>query len=127
MSASRQGERMKYVIVTLTVILAGLLGVIAASCGTGSGAQSAGPAPTAGPVQSGSHTETGGSETVPPDTETSGGGGPALLHYQVWFHRGEQLFVVTRTQEATPRVGTAALGALLEGPTESERTAGVQT
>jgi germination protein M len=121
---------MKYVIVTLTVILAGLLGVVAASCGAGDGAKSAGPAPTAaqeGPVVSGSRTDTLGSETGPSGTETSGGGEPALLHYQVWFHRGEQLFVVTRTQAATPRVGTAAVEALLAGPSETERAAGVQT
>src|SRR5919198_5083342 len=131
MSASRQGEVMRYAIVTLTVILAGLLGVLAASCGAGSGARSAGPAPTAGPEGAAGPTvpgsETGSaSETVPPPTGTSGGGA-GLLRYQVWFHRGEQLFVVTRTQNATPRVGSAALEALLEGPTESERAAGVQT
>ena len=122
---------MRYAIVTLTVILAGLLGVLAASCGAGSGARSAGPAPTAGPEGAAGPTvpgsETGSaSETVPPPTGTSGGGA-GLLRYQVWFHRGEQLFVVTRTQNATPRVGSAALEALLEGPTESERAAGVQT
>src|SRR5919197_3856571 len=131
MSASRQGEVMRYAIVTLTVILAGLLGVLGASCGAGSGARSAGPAPTAGPEGAAGPTvpgsETGSaSETVPPPTGTSGGGA-GLLRYQVWFHRGEQLFVVTRTQNATPRVGSAALEALLEGPTESERAAGVQT
>jgi hypothetical protein len=49
------------------------------------------------------------------------------VRYKVWFHRGEQLFVVTRTQSATPRIGTAAMGALLQGPSPGERPAGVAT
>src|SRR5919108_1009328 len=127
---------MRYAIVTLSVILAGLLGVVAASCGTGTGAESAGPVPTPGQAAAtetagsgGSGTETGsGSETVPPPATTSGSGaGQPLLRYQVWFHRGEQLYVVTRTQNPTPRVGTAALEALLAGPDDGERAGGVQT
>jgi germination protein M len=117
---------MRYVIVTLTVILAGLLGVMAASCGSGGGAQSAGKVPAdTGVVLSGAGTDTVGGETTPP-TETAKEPS-ALIHYEVWFHRGEQLFVVTRTEEATPRVGTAAVEALLAGPSETERAAGVQT
>lgn len=125
---------MRYAIVTLSIVLAGLLGVVAASCGTGSGAKSAGQVPTAanggagGGVLSGSGTESagGGGETTAP-TETSAGGGGGLVHYEVWFHRGEQLYVVNRSEPATPRVGTAALEALLAGPSRAERAAGVQT
>jgi spore germination protein GerM len=125
---------MKYAIVTLSVVLASLLGFVVASCGTGAGAQSAGQVPTAGeePVPaatdtSSSQTQTG-SETVPAPSGTStGGSSSGTVTYQVWFHRGEQLFVVTRTENAMPRVGSAALEALLEGPTEAERSAGVQT
>jgi germination protein M len=123
---------MKHAIIVLSVILAGLLGLLAASCGAGGGPQSAGPVPTetrepgstspASPAAT-----TGGSATTPAETETSGSGTPSVFHYQVWFHRGEQLFVVTRTEKATPRVGTATLEALLAGPTEAERAAGVQT
>jgi hypothetical protein len=127
---------MRYAIVTISVILAGLLGLLAASCGAGRDAESAGPVPTAGQApatETGSSgvstTETGSaSETVPPPTGTStSGGGQSLLRYQVWFHRGEQLYVVTRTQNATPRVGAAALDALLDGPDDRERASGVQT
>jgi hypothetical protein len=127
---------MRYAVVTLTVILAGFLGVLAASCGGGSDAESAGPVPTSGQVPATgtagagvSTTKTGsGTETVPAPTGTStSGGGQGLLRYQVWFHRGEQLYVVTRTQSATPRVGSAALDALLEGPDDRERASGVQT
>jgi hypothetical protein len=126
----QQGEVMRYAIVTLSIILASLLGFVAASCG-GNGAQSAGPVPSEkeSPQSTLSGTETGtGTEggTLPVATETSGQGS-ALIHYKVWFHRGEQLFVVTRTQSSTPRVGTAAVEALLEGPSASERSAGVAT
>jgi germination protein M len=126
-----QGEAMRYAIVTLSIILASLLGFVAASCGTGNGAQSAGPVPSGNEspqsTYSGSETGTGtegGSLPIPTDTS---GQGAALVRYKVWFHRGEQLFVVTRTQSATPRVGTAAMEALLEGPSPGERSAGVAT
>jgi germination protein M len=119
---------MRYAIVALSIILASLLG-FAASCGTGNGAQSAGPVPSGSEspqsTYSGSETGTeGGSLPIPTDTS---GQGSALVRYKVWFHRGEQLFVVTRTQSATPRVGTAAMEALLEGPSPGERSAGVAT
>jgi len=122
---------MRYAIVTLSIILASLLGFVAASCGTGNGAQSAGPVPSGSespsPQTHGPETDTGtesGSLPIPTDTS---GQGSALVHYKVWFHRGEQLSVVTRTQSATPRVGTAAMEALLEGPSPGERSAGVAT
>jgi spore germination protein GerM len=124
---------MKYAIVTLGVVLASLLGFVVASCGTGAGAQSAGQVPTASEDAAPASTDTGpsetgaGSETVPATSGTSTGGNSGTVTYQVWFHRGEQLFAVTRTEHATPRVGSAALEALLEGPTETERSAGVQT
>jgi germination protein M len=121
---------MRYALVTLSVILAGLMGVLVASCGTGSGAQSVGPVPTANPEpqepgSSGSNTDEG--STLPAETETSADGGSGLVTYQVWFHRGESLFVVTRTEKATPRVGSAAVEALLEGPSAAERSAGVES
>jgi germination protein M len=113
---------MKYAIVGLSVILAGLLGVIVASCGSG-GAESAGPVPTGAPRADGDSTVTvetdPGSDTTPETTSST--------PLQVWFHRGEQLFVTTRAVEPTPRVGAAALEGLLAGPTEEERLEGIQT
>jgi Sporulation and spore germination/Immunoglobulin-like domain of bacterial spore germination len=117
---------MRYAIVTLSVVLAGLLGFALASCG--SGAQSAGDVPTGGQGTADELPTTG---TVPTDGDTgstdTSSSSDAAVHYKVWFHRGEQLFVVTRTQAATPRVGTAAMEALLDGPTSAERDAGVGT
>jgi hypothetical protein len=118
---------MRYAIVTISAVLAALLGFAIASCG--SGAQSAGDVPTAGagtgtgPDLPGT-VETTDGETNPTDTSS---GGQGTVQFKVWFHRGEQLFVVTRARQATPRVGTAALEALLEGPTSLERDAGVGT
>jgi germination protein M len=114
---------MRYVIVTLSAILAALLGFAAASCG--SGAQSAGPAPTG--QSTGNEPVLTATGTVGTDTssgtQTSGG----VVHYRVWFHRGEQLYVVSRARAATPRIGSAALADLLVGPTPAEHDAGIGT
>jgi germination protein M len=116
---------MRYAIVTLSAVLAALLGLAVASCG--SGAQSAGPTPT---------DQSTGREPVLTDTDNVGtdtGSGTSthlfghIVKYEVWYHRGEQLYPVTRTRSATPRVGTAALDELLWGPTASEHDAGVGT
>jgi len=122
---------MKYAILTVSVVLAGLLGVVVASCGTGAGAKSAGPVPGgSGATEPGISGSGTGAESLPAATETTSGGtttGSGSVSYQVWFHRGEQLFVVHRTEKATPRVGSAAVSALLAGPSSSERSAGVDT
>jgi hypothetical protein len=119
---------MKYAIVTLAVVLAALLGLVAASCG-GGGAESAGSVPTAEPGGDVVGTSTSsGSESVPPPDTTGGSGSTdttRLMTYEVWFTRGESLFAVSRAQLATPRVGSAAMEALLEGPDPRERAAGV--
>jgi germination protein M len=116
---------MRYAIVSLSVVLAGLLGVVAASCGSGSSAQSVGPVPTG--------VETNGA-SIPTTTLVGTGSGtdtePAskpAIRYQVWFHRGEQLYVAPRETPSTPRIGTTALESLLAGPTEEERLEGIQT
>jgi len=51
----------------------------------------------------------------------------ASLSFDVWFARGEQLVPVRRTHARTPRVATAAISALLAGPTAAERGAGTTT
>jgi germination protein M len=114
---------MKHAILALSVILAGLLGVIAASCGSGSGAQSAGPVPTGAVAGSGATT------SVTVETETGASTEPVKepLALQVWFHRGEQLFLAKRVVDPTLRVGSAAVQALLAAPTDVERLEGVQT
>lgn len=44
---------------------------------------------------------------------------------EVWFARQDGLVAVRRTHDPTPLVATAAVSALLEGPTAAERAAGV--
>jgi spore germination protein GerM len=126
---------MRYVIVLLSTVLAGLAGFGAASCGTQEGAQVAGPAPTGA--------TTPGSGNEPPGT-TDGSGtsntSAELVTLEVWFTRGEAvlgedltqsfnptLWSVKRTMPSTQRVGAAALAALLDGPNDEEITGDVGT
>jgi spore germination protein GerM len=50
---------------------------------------------------------------------------PTQLLLEVWFSRDDGLVSVRRTHEPTQLVATAALEALLEGPTPAERAAGL--
>jgi len=61
------------------------------------------------------------------ETPTTTGQVTAPLSFDVWFARGEQLVSERRTHARTPRVATAAVSALLAGPTSAERAAGVKT
>jgi hypothetical protein len=117
----------KHLVAVLSIALAAMLGFLAASCGAGEGAESAGPVPpgevgtTGETAATTSEGETGAaSETVPPASK-------ATVTYQVWFTQGETLHVAKRTQNATRRIGTAALEALLEGPDSFEAESGVGT
>jgi spore germination protein GerM/N-acetylneuraminic acid mutarotase len=96
-----------------------VLGILVAGCGS-EHAVSLGPPPTAssaGPdvAASGPSTTAGTTTTRQP------------ISLQVWFAQGERLFPEQRTHAPTRRVATAALEALLDGPTEAERAAGVST
>jgi hypothetical protein len=92
------------------VVLGGSLGVVFAANRDPKSAVSLGPAPNPAGATTGSDT------TLP---------APASL--EVWFARGEKLVSVKRTHEATPRVATAAIEALLAGPTSAERASGFDT
>jgi germination protein M len=121
---------MKALLVVPAVVLAASLGFLASSCGSNGDATPAGPVPSVGtstggtteevPTPSTQTTETGetGTETEPP---------ASTVTYQVWFANDEGLFVSYRTSPATPRVGTAALEALLDGPDSFEEGYGLRT
>jgi germination protein M len=47
------------------------------------------------------------------------------MTYQVWFTHDQSLFVTERTEPANPRIGTASVTAMLQGPSPDERAAGV--
>lgn len=120
---------MKALLVVPAVVLAASLGFLASSCGSNGDATSAGPVPSA-------ETSTGSAsvELPPPPTETTETGTgtetappAAQVTYQVWFANDEGLFVSYRTSPETPRIGTAALEALLEGPDSFEEGYGLYT
>jgi germination protein M len=119
---------MRYAVLTLSAILASLLGFALAGCGNG--AQSAGEVPAPGQGTGALVlTDTGsmGTDTSRGAGTDTGAGESGVVHYKIWFHRGEQLYVVTRSRAATPRVGSAALADLLAGPTSTEHDTGIGT
>jgi hypothetical protein len=52
---------------------------------------------------------------------------PSARSFEVWFAKDGHLVEALRTHSATRRVATAALDALLAGPTPSERAAGLRS
>jgi germination protein M len=97
----------KLLTLALLAVAGGALAVALAGCGSGK-AVSLGKPKT--------QTTTGKEPT---------GTVPTLLSLEVWFTRGDGLVAVRRTHQPTPRVATAAIDALLAGPTAAERTSGV--
>jgi hypothetical protein len=91
-------------------VLGGSLGFVVAAC-TSEHAVSLGPAPSQ-------------RSTAAAEVSATAPGSPSL---QVWFSRGDRLVAVARPRPATRRIATAALGALLAGPTRAERAAGLTT
>lgn len=100
------------------LILLTSLGLLAVSCAE-RGPGSLGPGPGG---STGSPTVRPAASPEPSPTEEPAG---ETMSLEVWFAYGAGLFVVHRTVPASPRVGTAALEALLAGPTEEERAADV--
>jgi hypothetical protein len=118
----------------LATVIAGL-GLLTAACASGT-ASSLGPAPTA-PAQSGSTPATsatptgpGAASSSPSPATSSGQPSPSptrVVGLQVWLVRSGKLFVTQRTEPYGPAVGTAALDALLSGPSAAEHTAGLRS
>ena len=116
---------MKVVIGTLAVILAALLGIVAASCGVGRGAESAGPVPTGASGGDVAGTSAGTTSLVYEGGSSTSSGTQTMVRYEVWFTRGESLFMVRRDEPSTPRIATAAMESLLSGPSAREQAAAV--
>jgi germination protein M len=124
---------MKALLVVSAAALAASLGFLLASCDSDGDATSAGPIPSVGTTTEGASEEipttteeTTETETEPEngtDTDPSG----SSVTYQVWFTSADGVFVTYRTEAATPRVGTAALESLLEGPDSFEMGYGLRT
>jgi germination protein M len=115
---------MKALLLPPAIVLAATLGFTAASCGSNGEASSAGPIPSVEDT-TGTTTEVAPPTTTEEQTETEPSG--ETVTYQVWFSDAEGLFVSYRTQEQTPRVGTAAIEALLEGPDSFEEDYGLRS
>ena len=98
---------MKRLVVTAGLLALAVVGFALAGCGSEQ-------AVSLGKPQDGSTTTS---------TEQTGSV-PTLLALQVWFARDGGLVAVRRTHEPTQAVATAATNALLEGPTDAERSAG---
>jgi germination protein M len=116
---------MKALLVIPAAVICLALGFLAASCGANE-ATPAGPVPSAPEADTGSTAET----VAPEETVTESGTdtvAQAQVTYQVWYAQGESLFVTYRTQENVPRIGSAAVEALLAGPSESEQDYGLTT
>ena len=95
------------------LVMLGALGFVVAGCGS-SHAVSLGE-PTRQP-------------TTTAQTTTPAAAKPApTISFEVWFARGDHLVSEPRSHAATRRVATAALAALLAGPTAPERTNGDTT
>jgi hypothetical protein len=92
-------------------VVGGTLGFVATGCGAEK-AVSLGPA--------------GGKTGTTAVTEPTGTV-PTSVSLEVWFLDGEQLIRQARSHEATPFVATAAMNALLAGPTAAEAKAGLAT
>lgn len=106
---------MRYAIVILSTILAGLVGFGAASCGTQTGAEAVGEVPSApaSPGQSGE-----APTTSSPDQPIETIGGEDFVSLEVWYTKGESLYLSQVGVPSTQRVGAAALEWLLRGPAE---------
>jgi sporulation and spore germination protein/immunoglobulin-like protein involved in spore germination len=99
----------KLLVLICLVVLGGSLAVTVSGCGSEE-AVSLGKARTT-------------TTTAPEQTGTV----PTLVSLEVWFARSDGLVAVRRTHEQTPRVASAAIDALLAGPTSAERNSGIST
>ena len=118
------------------VVLALAVAAFAAACGGGGEATPAGEVPTVDlpatpPAEPAPPSTDPAPAETPPGTETDPGGGTGqaepkeMFTYEVWFTKGESLFVVHRTEPKVPAVATMAMESLLEGPTGREAPAGI--
>ncbi len=125
---------MKRLAALLGLALLAATGLLLASCGSQEEAVAVGAADTS--AETGAPTETDGGSVGTATTmaggaattETDDGEEPqGTVTYEVWFHRGEHLFVTHRTEEATLAVGRASIEALLDGPDVHETQRDVQS
>lgn len=124
---------LKTFVLVPAVALCAAVGFLVASCGADE-ATSAGPIPSVGDTSATATAETSTGPSVytataeATEAQDEAPAAPSpTVSYEVWFAQGETLFVTYRTEKRTPRVGSAAVEALLAGPSEFERGYGLTT
>lgn len=110
------------------IVMGVALALLASACG-GARSGSLGPVGGGSPTPSPTEQPTGPGPTIPSPGRTPGGtpSPGRTATFEVWFVYGDRLFVTRRTEPFDPGVARQAISALLEGPTEAERAAGVAT
>jgi hypothetical protein len=119
----------------LAILITGL-GLLTAACGSGS-ASSLGLAPSGAAATSSAsaavtaQVSPSAAASIPAHSARSPGQ-PApspsrVVDLQVWLIRTGKLFVTQRAEPYGPAVGTAALQAMLSGPTSAEQAAGLRS
>lgn len=129
----------KRVAALAALVFVALAGLLVASCGAQDEAVPVGSADTSGAgaarTETGSASGGGAGASIATTTKDPGAttatveAPPAkgVITYEVWFHRGEHLYVAHRSQDATLAVGRAAIESLLEGPDVHETQRDVET
>jgi hypothetical protein len=123
----------------LATLIAGLA-LLTAACGSGSagslGAAPTGPGSPAAPGPAGTAAgspaaSSGGAPSGPagpgPSAETSAPAAAGTVNLAIWLLRSGKLFETQRSKPYSQAVGQAALAAMLAGPNQAERAAGLQS
>jgi spore germination protein GerM len=115
----------------LLVLIVALAAIVAAGCGTIGDVGDGGTVSTSTTEAAGATTTTTTkpveetTTTKPAETTTTTEAPVDTMKVRVYFTQGERIAATTRTIAKTQQVGAAAIRALLEGPTEDERAAGM--
>jgi germination protein M len=107
-------------LVGLLVVLAAALTIAPAGCGIGSDVGDGGTVST---TESATQSTDNTTTTISSATTTALAGDTTMV--RVYFSGGEKICAATRVIPKTREVGAAAMRALLEGPTEVEKQAGM--
>lgn len=91
--------------------------VLLAACGSG----------TTGPGSAGSVPGRPTTTAAPPASSPATTGGGQTTDVSLWFVRGERIEAVTRAVPKVARIGAEAVKALVAGPDDAERKAGLST
>jgi germination protein M len=98
-----------------------VLAIFAAGCGSGGAAGEGDVTDIVTPANAGATIPTTRADSTPSSTAPAG----ETMTFQVWLVRGESLWPAIRVAPKSPAVATAAIDALIAGPTARERRHGI--